>query len=685
MEETIKIGGRLHSQATGNVVAGADEILYEPAGGTPKKQDVVNQETEAALADRYTKAETYNKSQVNQMVAPQHGYVTVATYADLANISEHPVGCVYRVSNYDGTNSQVDATKYSEYSWDGTQYIHLATKSQIGEVFDVSEYNATVGTLATYDSLDALLSDADLDTIIPAGVRHGGMRIMFVQSSDNKYIQARLRANSFTTDLIEWQIVDEDFKDYVYDESSDYTMTVGGFINGENGNINNNDAWSYSNFIDINATGIVSFYSFLSGYGGIAFYDANKVFISGVIGYGAEKRTPNIPANAVYVRFSNRNTMLQSSKVKVFATYLRKTYKVFDEKINTSFGILNNKIEQNITDLTENLIDISTLIAGKYVKYDSGGVYSLGDNYATDYIPVKEGDELSFIDVFVNTSDSRGLAWYDTSMNYVGEGIQYTKAQNQKIIVPNGVRYLRATILAQNVTTARIIRIAKAKQVNCTDLLINTFCIGDSLTVGADYTSGSYAGNMKENYPYYLKKISHMNVEYKGRAGWSAKDWWRDYGNTDFSQYDSFVIWLGTNEGLTDTLNEDVIAHSDYADFANTNTGCYCKIISKMIEQTPNARIFLVNCSGTSGDLATTNSVIQQIATLYSNNVVGIIDMLNSGLWDNTNEYLNHIINNIHFSRVGNLYLANYIYRSIDELIYNKLNKFNFLILNYGG
>ena len=205
MEETIKIGGRLHSQATGNVVAGADEILYEPAGGTPKKQDVVNQETEAALADRYTKAETYNKSQVNQMVAPQHGYVTVATYADLANISEHPVGCVYRVSNYDGTNSQVDATKYSEYSWDGTQYIHLATKSQIGEVFDVSEYNATGGTLATYDSLDALLSDADLDTIIPEGVRHGGMSIKFVQTSDNKYVQYRLTADEFTIDVAQWQ------------------------------------------------------------------------------------------------------------------------------------------------------------------------------------------------------------------------------------------------------------------------------------------------------------------------------------------------------------------------------------------------------------------------------------------------------------------------------------------------
>lgn len=45
----INIGGRLHSTATGNVVAGANEILDDNKG---KKQSVINQEVDVALAGK---------------------------------------------------------------------------------------------------------------------------------------------------------------------------------------------------------------------------------------------------------------------------------------------------------------------------------------------------------------------------------------------------------------------------------------------------------------------------------------------------------------------------------------------------------------------------------------------------------------------------------------------------------
>ena len=45
----INIGGRLHSTATGNVVAGANEILDDVKG---KKQSVINQEVDVALAGK---------------------------------------------------------------------------------------------------------------------------------------------------------------------------------------------------------------------------------------------------------------------------------------------------------------------------------------------------------------------------------------------------------------------------------------------------------------------------------------------------------------------------------------------------------------------------------------------------------------------------------------------------------
>ena len=72
-------------------------------------------------------------------------------------------------------------------------------------ILDVSVYNNG----AVFESLSALLSDSDLSTLIPTSVRHGGMSIRFIQSSDNKYVQYRLTADTFSTNVSNWQGVDD--------------------------------------------------------------------------------------------------------------------------------------------------------------------------------------------------------------------------------------------------------------------------------------------------------------------------------------------------------------------------------------------------------------------------------------------------------------------------------------------
>lgn len=66
-------------------------------------------------------------------------------------------------------------------------------------------YDVTVNNNgATFTSLSTLLSDENLSTLIPADVRGGGMSIRFVRSSDNRYMQYRLVANDFSTDVADW-------------------------------------------------------------------------------------------------------------------------------------------------------------------------------------------------------------------------------------------------------------------------------------------------------------------------------------------------------------------------------------------------------------------------------------------------------------------------------------------------
>lgn len=76
-------------------------------------------------------------------------------------------------------------------------------------IFDVSANNNG----AVFESLSALLNSSDLSTLIPISVRYGGMSIRFIQgsaqSSDNKYVQYRLMALSFSTYEDDWQGVDD--------------------------------------------------------------------------------------------------------------------------------------------------------------------------------------------------------------------------------------------------------------------------------------------------------------------------------------------------------------------------------------------------------------------------------------------------------------------------------------------
>ena len=74
------------------------------------------------------------------------------------------------------------------------------------DIYDVSARNND----ATFESLQSLLNSDNLSTLIPSAIRCGGMSIRFIQSSDNKYVQYRLMANTFSTNESDWEGVDDE-------------------------------------------------------------------------------------------------------------------------------------------------------------------------------------------------------------------------------------------------------------------------------------------------------------------------------------------------------------------------------------------------------------------------------------------------------------------------------------------
>ena len=117
-------------------------------------------------------------------------------------------------------------------------------------------------------------------------------------------------------------------------------------------------------------------------------------------------------------------------------------------------------------------------------------------------------------------------------------------------------------------------------------------CIGDSLTAGV-YSNETTP--REENYPYFMKRIISNESINAGFPGYSTSMIWdqNKLQSVDFTDVKHIIIMLGTNGGLTDTLETDVYAYDDYHDYATTKTGCYCKIIEYCMEQAPTAHIYL--------------------------------------------------------------------------------------------
>ena len=153
-------------------------IDFNTASG---KQDI-----SIPLTDIFNPNNYYNKTQTDGLLAQKQDVIQ-----DLADIRS-------------GASAGSTAVQPST--------LNNAVKNVVAEsgVYDVSANNDNT----KFESLSALLSSANLNTLIPTDIRKGGMSIKFVLSSDNKYVQYRLMLSTFTAaqfaNAANWQGVDDE-------------------------------------------------------------------------------------------------------------------------------------------------------------------------------------------------------------------------------------------------------------------------------------------------------------------------------------------------------------------------------------------------------------------------------------------------------------------------------------------
>lgn len=382
-------------------------------------------------------------------------------------------------------------------------------------------------------------------------------------------------------------------------------------------------------------------------------------------------------------------------------------------------GILKNKadtsaIPTNVSQLTNDAYYISNkpgLItelvpdtvagfkAGYYCNYTNGVISYFGNDTVfavTDYIELSSNCKKVIAHVS-STEDLAGICFYDSTKKFVS-GVQTPHSNGEFISfecdIPTGAKYVCVSsrklhgsyVELVKETDGLLNRINKIEEqlassstqtsaISYGYAASNILCIGDSLTAGCFY-AGEKLGldipkgkPIAQNYPYFLSRMLNCKTSNAATGGYSASDWYSKYINQyNYAEYDTFIIWLGTNYGCTSMPTDDEIASFEPATNVTASTANQALYLIKIIQtiQAVNKSCHMVLCTvfGSKADKVANNEVVTQIATKYGCQLVNMSDL----------SYSNHPelhagYNDPHFGKSGNIFIANRLALAINDYI----------------
>lgn len=404
---------------------------------------------------------------------------------------------------------------------------------------------------------------------------------------------------------------------------------------------------------------------------GYAFFDKYRVLISSSdSGDGTLKaQVINVPVGAKYFMFSTLTKDASLSKV---------------------YGQLKT-IKPEIDTVAVNEVELSYSKVDGYFIDVTGKITANAGYYYSEPINVKQGEKLIVYNQDNSNAGIASISEWTSSDTFVGPIVPGSIAgQTVEYIVPKDMiikicgwklgvmRVFKRTVSVENIVVTDIqkkLNLAVNKpQTNFAIGIGKTIMIGDSLTSGA-YDDTVFNGkSINQNMPFYFEKLTTNEVKNAGVSGIYPSKWLSDeFPKYNFLDYDSVYIWLGTNLGLTDTMDADVNGYSNYTQYANTETGSYCKLIEMIKEQNPDISIHMSKIFAGNGVVDQTNKVIEQIATKYGIHLIDLSDLTKA----NYPQY-HHDIGATHLNKAGNIFVANRLFNETNAYFDNNYFKLEF-------
>lgn len=204
------------------------------------------------------------------------------------------------------------------------------------------------------------------------------------------------------------------------------------------------------------------------------------------------------------------------------------------------------------------------------------------------------------------------------------------------------------------------------KRKNILSIFSNISCFGDSLTYSQVYTGRDAINEIDlsrqayRTWPETLGIRTGANIENLSTAGYTASQWWNKYKNQIVHKDNQLcIIYLGTNSGLTDTVDTDC-AGDNPDNFADTNTGNYGRIIAKCLSV--GAKVLLVKIYA---HLPESNNAIEDLAEKFN-----VAWVKNDKLTDIIYHYWPDLqgYNNTHYNDLGYNVFADKIIENVSNL-----------------
>ncbi len=376
-----------------------------------------------------------------------------------------------------------------------------------------------------------------------------------------------------------------------------------------------------------------------------------------------------------------------------------------------------NEIINNVVGHA-NLFNKASFTENSEYNVNTGEIMENGKGYGiSDFIPVQPGKTLAF--------SINGTAANATYIYVFDRAKKFVKSLMGKVTptfkIPTSAAYVRVCILNVNADRFQIEYDSVTEYKPYIDLgitadllkkltyspssknplevientpgyiscFLNVGCIGDSLASGiAVYRNkaGDTVVNSLNRYEYswgqYLARMTG-NTYYNWSSGGLRTDSWL---KSSFAQecFDgnhlcqAYIIGLGQNDNNkshgSDIGTIDDIDVDDYNNNADTFYGRYGKIIQKIKEVQPKAKIFVITDPNDSVDSNGYNSAIRNISDIFNN--VYLIDMRT--YWKNAScaEMLQNQLRYAHYNAVGYFLIAKMIMTYIDWIISNNYEDF---------